>query len=261
MSVSLGKVSDEVLEFLKEFGLSEREINLYFSLLKLGPNTIMNLSRQTGVKRSTTHNNVEELINKGLVSQTNFGERRMVIAEDPEQLKVLIEQKKFRVNRMADNLDSVVGLIKNLIPSSNTKDNFEVKYYTGKDNVSTIYESTIKTDVVYSFANIDNFYEVFPEGLSLIEKVINKKIKRKVYDILIQSDLALKHAESRKSKDLYEYKLIKKPAEDFGFDFQIFGDMVILFQLDKEDISAIQIKSKSIANGLRALHKTIWDLI
>ncbi|MDQ7021103.1 MAG: helix-turn-helix domain-containing protein [Candidatus Dojkabacteria bacterium] len=112
----MDKVDVNLKVFLTEFGLTDREINLYLALLKTGPNTIMNLSRKTKIKRSTTHNNVEELIKKGLVSQTNYGERRMVVAESPEKLKFLIEQKRWAVQKMEQGLPEIVKLIDKMVP-------------------------------------------------------------------------------------------------------------------------------------------------
>ena len=55
-------------EELKEFGLSENEIKIYIDLLKTGTATANRLSKLSGVKRSTTYDNLNLLVNKGLVS-------------------------------------------------------------------------------------------------------------------------------------------------------------------------------------------------
>ncbi|MCA9387326.1 winged helix-turn-helix transcriptional regulator, partial [Candidatus Dojkabacteria bacterium] len=115
------KLDRHIQEFLEEFNLGDREVSIYLTLLKTGPNTIMNLARETGIKRSTTHNNVEELIKKGLISQTNFGERRMVVAEDPEKLKFLMDQKKWRMKKLEDNLDVVIDRINQMVPEAREK--------------------------------------------------------------------------------------------------------------------------------------------
>src|SRR5690606_10591262 len=175
------KLNAELYEFLIEFGLSEREITLYLTLLKTGPNTIMNLARETQIKRSTTHNNIEELIKKGLVSQTNYGERRMVIAEDPEKLKFLMEQKKWNVKKMEESLPSVIQNITKLVPEAKERNDVEVKYYEGKDGIKYIYDQVMNADGYYSFADLEKYYSVFPEQSgddwnNLFEKNSNRKV-------------------------------------------------------------------------------------
>src|SRR3990172_12433706 len=112
------RIDKPIKNFLIDFGLTDKEITVYLSLLKTGPNTIMNLSRETGIKRSTTHNTVEELIKKGLVSQTNYGERRMVVAEDPKKLEFLLEQKRWEMKKLEDNLPDIVKTIYENVPKA-----------------------------------------------------------------------------------------------------------------------------------------------
>src|SRR5260221_13055638 len=101
-------IDKPIRNFLIDFGLTEKEIVVYMTLVRSGPKTIMNLARETGIKRSTTHNTIEELIKKGLVSQTNYGERKMVVAEDPDKLKFIMDQKKWDVQKLEKALPDTI---------------------------------------------------------------------------------------------------------------------------------------------------------
>src|SRR5690606_37463094 len=156
-------VSKTVIGYLQEFGLNDKEITIYLTLLKVGPSTIMDLARKTGIKRSTTHNNVEELIKKGLVSQTNYGERRMVIAEDPEKLKFLLEQRKWDVNKLEKNMPEIVNEIYDIVPKAKQNSLVEVKYYTGEKGFKEVCQRSLdyaKGEILF-ISNLSEWYKVY----------------------------------------------------------------------------------------------------
>lgn len=254
------KVKKSVKSYLEDFGLSDKEITLYFTLLKTGPNSIMNLSRETGIKRSTTHNNVEELIKKGLVSQTNYGERRMVVAEDPGKLEFLMEQKKWDIKKMEETLPDVVKLIKDAVPESSETTKVEVKYYEGKKGVQYTYEQILKADEVYSFLNVDKLKQTFPEYIDIFADIFKKRKEFKMWDILEH------HTRENDLEDDYEHKnyFFKYIPEGITLqdtDISIFDDSIALINIQSDNSSAIIINSKSLAIALKYIHKMVWQML
>ena len=55
-------------EILKDFGLSDNETTVYLALLKIGNSTANRVAEITGLKRSTTYDNLNLLASKGIVS-------------------------------------------------------------------------------------------------------------------------------------------------------------------------------------------------
>jgi len=251
-----------IKNFLKDFGLTDKEITVYLTLLKSGPNTIMNLARETDIKRSTTHNTVEELIKKGLVSQTNYGERRMVVAEDPDKLKFLMDQKKWDINKMEKNLPEIVQSIYDIVPKARENTKVDVKYYQGKSEVKYVYDLILKANEVFSFADLDRYNQIFPDTFEEWNTVLTKNSKREVWDLLIDSPLSRNVAANAHQR--YHVKFL--PASGFfaGFDFAdyiIFDNKVAIIQLDPENTLATVIDSKQISLSLIALHRSMWELI
>ncbi len=257
------KIDKHLQDFLEEFNLTEREVQLYLTLLRTGPNTIMNLSRETNIKRSTTHNNVEELVKKGLVSQTNYGERRMVIAEDPEKLKFLLEQKKWRVKKLEDNLPNVIGAIQKMVPESKDDNSVDVKYYSGTEGIKYIYSILMKINTYYSFADLEKYYKLFSEETpSDWNLIFESNPDRYVWDILVDTDYARKVVKLAHKN--YHYKFLPKKEFFSGFDFAdyiFFEDKVAIIQLNAEQPLATLIRSDHVARSLKALHQTMWELL
>jgi sugar-specific transcriptional regulator TrmB len=253
------KLDRDLQIFLEEFGLTEREIRLYLSLLKSGPNTIMNLSRETGVKRSTTHNNVEELIKKGLVSQTNYGERRMVVAEDPEKLKFLLEQKRWDVKKLEEKLPDVVNIINEMIPEGKANSQVEIKYYTGVEGFKEVCDRSLNyaEGEILFITDLDDWYKVytteFDKGYYIPNRLKNN---------LGLKMLALETEESKKlvGKDdslKREVRLISKNY-DFKSTIIIYKNEVCIM-ISSEPYTAIVIQGKEIERTFTSLFYSMWE--
>ena len=254
------KPDKHIHEYLEAFDLGEREVILYLNLLKTGPNTIMNLARETGIKRSTTHNNIEELLRKGLVSQTSYGEKRMVVAEDPEKLKFLMEQKKWDVKKLEDSLSTVIQRIKQLVPESKENNSVQVKYYEGLEGTSSVYREILSAEKVFSFVNVGELAKFFPDNIELFKEALENNRNMEIRDIIEDSQ------ENRaKMKDVhpdrYKYKFAPKNLDLFELDIIIYDESVAIIDLTKEKTTAIVMKFPTLAEGLRSLHKFVWRLL
>lgn len=254
------KVDKSVKNFLLDFGLTDKEITVYTTLLKTGPNTIMNLARETSIKRSTTHNTVEELIKKGLVSQTNYGERRMVIAEDPDKLKFLMEQKKWDINKLEKNLPEIIGNINLIVPSTKTSSGAEVKYYTGEKGVQLIYNEALKSKELRSYANIKKIFEVFPDNSEIFTEAHSKNKELNLWEIVEDSDIAREYSSHFSEKDRYNYKISPVSLTAGALDILIYNGMVAIISL-KEGITGVVISNEDYYNNTKAVFDFVWKAL
>jgi predicted transcriptional regulator len=84
---------NEIAQKLTQSGLTEKEALVYHAALSLGPTTILRLSREAGTLRSSTYTIVEGLIRRGLMRREEVGLKMKFIAEDPENLRLVMERK------------------------------------------------------------------------------------------------------------------------------------------------------------------------
>ncbi|CAG1020244.1 hypothetical protein DOJK_00200 [Patescibacteria group bacterium] len=254
------KIDKSVKNFLLDFGLTDKEITVYTTLLKTGPNTIMNLARETSIKRSTTHNTVEELIKKGLVSQTNYGERRMVIAEDPDKLKFLMEQKKWDINKLEKNLPDTIQAIQGLVPASTDVNDVEVKYFTGEKGVQMIYTEALRAQELRSYANIQKIFEVFPDNSEIFRQahITNKDLK--LWEIVENSEVAKEYASKYAEKDRYHYKLSPVLFTAGALDILIYDGKVAVITV-KEGVTGVVISNKDYYNNTAAVFDFVWSAL
>lgn len=249
----------KIIDFLEQLGLTEIEAKLYQEILKVGPTTVKEVAELIGINRVTAHFQIDNLIQKGLVTQLKQATRRQVIAEPPERLHYLIEQKEKTVKQLKFGFPDFLKTLNNHLPKSNSQEQkVEVKYYDGKNAVALLYMQTIQSDKVYSFVNLDKYYKIFPNTENTFLKALKGNSNREVWDIAIDSPLArrIKNCHPR-----YYCKLITTSRLFPGFDLFQFEDYLAIIQLEPNQVNATLIKSKIISNSFKALHQSMWVLI
>lgn len=250
----------KIVDFLEKLGLTEIEAKIYHQVLQVGPTTVQEVAQQIGINRVTAHFQIDNLIKKGLITQLKQTTRRQIIAEPPERLCYLIEQKEKTVKQLQSDFPDFIKTISDNLPKSASQEQkVEVKYYEGKNAVAILYKQTTQSDKVYSFVNLDKYYKVFPNTENIFLKAFNNNSNREVWDIAIDSPLARKIKECHSR---YYCKLITTTAHLFpGFDFFQFEDYLAIIQLEPNQVNATLIKSKIISDSFKALHQSMWILI
>lgn len=254
------KLDRHIQDYLEEFALTEREVVIYLTLLKTGPNTIMNLARETGIKRSTTHNNVEELIKKGLVSQTNYGERRMVVAEDPEKLKFLMDQKKWRIKKLEENLPSVIERINQMVPEAKEAPAIEVKYYDGKEGIAAVYKEAFSSKMVRSFVNLEKVNLYFPENAEIFNDIKSTNKDFTLREIVENSPKSKELTSNFSKLGPYEFKFAPSTLKLSAADVLVYEGKVVVVTLGDKAI-AMEMNNPFFHDTMVGVFDVIWELI
>lgn len=161
------------VENLLQFGLNEKEISIYLSLISLGPSPVRLIARQAGVNRGTTYDILKSLEEQGLVSYyKHYGteeKRQYFVAEPPQRILDAIENKKRGLETVKGEFKKILPELESLYEKSGAKP--VVKYYEGKQGVKTILSDVLatvshqaeKVYYVYSSADIRKYlYEAYP---------------------------------------------------------------------------------------------------
>ena len=84
----------QIEPILKDLGLGDKEIAVFLALLELGPSPVRTLATKASVNRGTTYDILKSLIKEGLVSFFNKTNHRYFVAEPPERLLSLVNNRK-----------------------------------------------------------------------------------------------------------------------------------------------------------------------
>jgi sugar-specific transcriptional regulator TrmB len=255
-------------EILRQLGLSEIESKIYQGMLAMGKTTVLDVSSTLNLNRVTTHDNISSLIEKGLVSQIKVGSRRALIAEAPEKLSFLIQQKEKSLVDLKKRYLEHIDELKKLIPLTTHEKTVNVRYYEGKHAVLGLYADSLRSDYVRSFVNIDRYYHIFPGTENIFKTAFDKNPKRQVWSIAVETPFAHQIEEDEEEK--YPHYFCKYISEQEGktifnfaslVDYQIYSNKVAIIESDESNVTATLIESKLVYSSFEALHTFIWGLI
>ena len=237
-------------EALKDLGLSNREVEVYFSLLKLGSVLASKIANETKINRSLVYTILYNLIEKGLVSYSIKENRKYFKAVEPEKLLIILKEKGAKIKEQETNLRGILPKLKQLqVPIK--EQNIEI--YKGKEGLKTVFEDILKTK---------KNYIAFGSG-GAIEKVLKfyfpHYIKRREKSG-IRVKLILNKSKKNDFKNYPLTKLKYLPDEyNSPCDTVIYGNKtVILFLLGGP--MALLIESGDLAKGYKNHFKLLWKI-
>lgn len=156
-------------ELFETIGIDSKASKVYLALLALGPSPVRKVATESKINRGTTHQLLRSLIEQGLVSFYHKQKRQYFIAEAPEKLLSLAQQ---RIEIMSTARLELQKALPDLHELSSPRDGgMIVRSYEGRQGVRTVLEDMLevmgrsdeKLYRVYSSSVIrETLYKSFP---------------------------------------------------------------------------------------------------
>ncbi len=103
---------------LEKLGLNRNESKVYYALLSKGQASAAELVKFLGVHRNIIYDNLEKLIEKGLVSYIIEGAKKKFIAEQPEAILEFLESKKETIDKEMKTAKAMIPQIQHILGKS-----------------------------------------------------------------------------------------------------------------------------------------------
>ena len=243
--------NDKILNSLKELGLKEKEASVYLASLALGATTILKLSKQSEVSRTTIYEVIDALEKKGLMKKEIKGLKTLYAPEHPERLENTLEVKRNLLQKVLPELEGKYHL-------KSTES--AIKYYEGLNAIKNVYNDLLKDlkihDFYYAISNIKEWQELDEDFFlkNHVEKRAEKGIETKL--LFTDSDLAQKRKQTERNYN-EEIKLLPKDS-NIHVDIVITPYKLVMFQLH-EPLVALVIENKTMINTQKALFEILWN--
>jgi sugar-specific transcriptional regulator TrmB len=237
---------------LQELGLSPKEIDVYVSMLELGPSSVQDIAKKAGVNRTTTYVMMEKLKGRGLTSCYEKGKKILFCAETPERLMQLILGEQSRVDAKRDRLQLTLPRLLAIFNSVEEKP--RVRFFDGTDAIAKIHREIAESrDALWEFFSVD-------EALGELAKIGGEervKLTRRMEGRVI---MAIKPGCVPPYFDTQgvEARCVDFKTFPFTGDIGIVGDRVYALSMKTIGIGII-IESGEIAEILRALFAIAWQ--
>lgn len=231
---------------LKEYGLSEKEIGVYTTLLPLGTVNLQEISKRLEYPRTTVYNTINYLITKGLVSKITKNGVTYFTATDPEKFLDNLEEKKRLI-------ESILPKLKDL--QENQKQHSSVQIYEGFKGIFTIISDVFKIkQQTYYFGSYSKSIEILkylPDQARLMR--LEKEIPAKIVIDPFEEDIF----HNKKYRKITEIKYLKS-LKDFPAMIFIYGNKVAMFTV-RGDLIGVIIENKEFSEAMKIIFDMYWN--
>ena len=244
---------DKIISALEKFGFSSKEVICYLSLLEFGTASAREVSKASGLNRSTAYVLLESLVKKGLASISNNEKNRFYTASPPERLvQSLEDEAKLAAQRLGE-ARSLLPELKSMYAGVGPKP--KVTFYEGEEGIESVYEDTLSSgESIRAYASIENTHEVLPHYFPDYYK------RRTAKGISIRSI----HPNTEEAKERTTHNLEESrdsalvPKEDYNFSPEInIYDNKIVFMSLREKFGLI-IESEELADAMKKVFDLSW---
>ncbi|MFZ5954812.1 MAG: TrmB family transcriptional regulator [Nanoarchaeota archaeon] len=236
---------------LLEWGLAERESEVYLFLLKRGSESANEISKSTGILRQTIYEIIGKLESKGLINETTFNNKKYFEATSPEKLKDILEEKTRIIEDIMPSLESLKELDKK---SSKTQ------MYLGKNGMKMVLRDPLnsKTEIKVILPNYSEefFQDFFIQNFSINR--LKKKIPIKILRAEIKTEFQ-KAVSMTNKKELREARTLGK-IKDIKASFMHYDEKISIINFDESNPFAVLIKDEFISKSFELIYDILWTM-
>lgn len=236
------------LELMQTLGLSEAELSVYLATLELGQAQIQDISRKSGVKRTSIYNFIDSLKERQLLSELRKGKRKLYSAANPS---ALLQMQKSRVVSMERLVPELLAI------NNNARNKPRVSFHEGKAGVQEVYNIALHDkQTIYAWEDLDRMLALLPDFLR--KYAVERSTKNiPLRSIVRDTPLAREFVSKENPKLSRDSRFIE--SEEFGTDVEIFGNKVALFSLRKDSPFCVLIDDAGIAKTLKIAWTELWN--
>jgi sugar-specific transcriptional regulator TrmB len=241
--------NNKTIKILEDLGLSENESRVYLASLSLGPSTIQKIAKAAEVKRTTTYTLIESLQKKGLINIDVNGFKKAYTAASPEQLELIIDQKREEFKKQLPELLSLHNL--------KGGESF-IKYYEGNEAVLSVYENNLK-DIKpgEKYMVISDAEKVFDIYGKRFNQFVERRAKLDLDIRMILQDNAWSRDYKKYEKN-YNHSVRFLPKEtNLVTNLVITPQRVLIHQINPPVIGIV-IENKSVVKMHQEIFEVLW---
>jgi sugar-specific transcriptional regulator TrmB len=228
---------------LIELGLSKTESIIYMSLLRTKDTSVVKISKETQLHRRTIYDNLNILINKGLVSFKIKDNSKFFEATNPDNFKVFLREKESILDSILPNLTKKYE--RNEIQP-------KINIHLGINGAKLLIEKAIESRknlfwvgggaILFDKLGFSkNYYEKKLSSVNI--KTVQPKLKKTLNLQFIK-------------EENIRY-LPKEFASETGY--LVFGENLIISIIQENQINSIEIISESCAKAFMNYFNLLWE--
>lgn len=231
-------------EILIEYGLSDKEADIYLAALTLGETTASRIVKHTGMRRSTVYEILDALRTKKLVSSYKKEKKYHFVASAPETFIQLTKEKERLIRGILPDLEQL---------QKQTTNRPELMLYEGKIGLKTAAEEMLKAEEILLYgASIRADEQIGP----YIENFARRRVQKGITLKCVIGESVPEHMIIDPVQRKTEIRGLES-MEDHEVTYFIFDDVVLMWILGNP-LFTVRIENKVFADSQRAIFEQLW---
>lgn len=240
-------------QYLQNIGLDDKEAKFYLAGLQLGPATLQDLAKSSGLKRTTGYEIMDGLLSKSLFTVSQKGKRKVFIAQEPDNLLIFLKQKENILSQIMPELEA----LKNTSAKKPA-----IRIYDGINGIKQVYEDMIKKP---------GEIMVLAAPRTMIAKTILDYLTSEWRPLRLKSGITMRRININESgevardftRDEFPNKseVIKYlPANNYPFTvgIYIYRQKVAFVSFAESEMTAIMVRSPEINATMKMIFEMYW---
>lgn len=232
---------------LKNNGLSVPQAKLYLACLELGTASAYDISKKTGIFRSSCYEILRNLQEKGLVSVFHKRGKKYYNAENPRGIILKAKENTALLEQALPQFNALY---------SSDKTRPAVRYYEDPEGMKLILEEVLdEAKEILVFGSVEDYFSDLQDYLP---NFLSKRLKLKIPIKSIFRDSS--HARERKNNEIAQLREARILPNDYEYHGMtvIWGNKIALSSFQKKK-AALVIDSEELAEMERIKFYIIWD--
>jgi sugar-specific transcriptional regulator TrmB len=237
---------------LEKFGLNKNEAKVYLELLKKREAIASDLVKATDLHRNIIYDNLEKLIEKGLVSFIIENNIKTYVAEDPKTILEFLNNKKEKIDTQINKANKLLPDINKLLSRKEVSQ--QVTIFRGKKGMKKVLLDLLDYGEFWSIGFTNESVDVFTEhfGKAFRLKKEQKRVK--------EHSLFTYNFENTMVYDDGLTEIRRLPKElDQVTEIYLYGDYTAIAVYSLNPI-AIIIKDSNISYAFKKHFNFLWKL-
>lgn len=240
---------------LKDIGLSEKESDVYLSLLEQGACSVTEIAKNTHIQRAQVYEVLESLREKDLTHTNLRGKRKTYYASAPEQLRHILNDKLAL-------LDDALPELMTLSNSGDTKP--IMRYVEGVSGIKEIYLASAEAQEkeLYAFVGVESLTQRSKALQDFWDGAFQKKRKKNgvLGRIIVPDNPAGKAFQKKDKTNGRESRLVPSSQYNFPAEMLVYDDVVVFISYTKDEEFALSVESKAIAKTVKMIWQIVWNV-
>lgn len=240
---------------LEKLGLDRKDVEVYLTILKLGPSSLRKAAEATGINRGTVYNVLKKLMEQGLITFHKQDKQRYYVASDPSNLEAFVEEQISSLKDTKIELKEVLPELKSFYNDAGAKP--KVQYFEGQKGVKKVLKDLLETlgnkpkkernYKVYSTDEVKSFlYECYP---NFTDERIKANIEVEVISLSPGGQLC----------GLDKRKWVPGTAKTVSTYTLVYAKKVALISKGENEIMTILIDSAEISATQNIIFEALWE--